>query len=569
MSQRYFRAAPGIATAALAVAAALGTTGAARAQQSISVTVDGEVVPFAGQQPVQRFGTVLVPLRGVFEKLGANVAYDPASKSILAVKGATSVTLQLGGSSAQVNGQTRALSVAAQAVNGTTLVPLRFVSEALGAGVDWRAASRTVVINTTGAAPTGNGAPVAGGGTEGGSGAAGAPTVASLRTSAEGRALRGGEELTVTLQGTEGGSARFSVAGVQTATNVAMRETSPGTYVGSVTVPQGVSLKGATVLASIQKNGATSPVIQAGQSLTVDTAGPTLASLSPAPNAALPPGRPLLYGTLSDAGTGVNAERARIVVNGKDVTAQATVTEAFFSYRPEADLPIGKNTVAVVVPDVAGNETRKEWEFTISQAEALVENLTFAPATGTLGPGDEMTVRLTAKPGGAAKFSIGGAVTGRPMAEESAGVYVGRYTVKKGDSLAQAPISATFTLNGRTVTQTAEQSVTIAAGAPNAPTITSPAAGAAAGNSLVLSGKAAPNATVRYHIEYAGTLIILPTRGTVADGEVKADANGNWSVPALQLSSPPGVSKLSYMATVTAVGAAGEESEPVTVEFKR
>jgi hypothetical protein len=561
MNRKSYRAA---AFSAAVAAALLAPAGAVRAQNAdINVTVDGDVVPFAGQRPVQRFGTVLVPLRGVFEKLGANVAYDPPTKTILAVKGATSVSLALGSATAQVNGQARTLAVPAQAVNGTTLVPLRFVSEALGADVAWRPASRTVVISTTGASGESNAGSAA-------LPSEGAPTVESLTTSADGRALRAGEELTVTLRGTPGGAATFTVPGVKNAAGVAMRETGPGTYVGSVALPQNLSVKGATVLASIKKDGASSPVIQAGQSLTVDTAGPAVAGLSPAPNAAVAPGRPLVYGTFSDAGTGVRSDGARVLVNGRDVTAQTTVTESFFSYRPDADLPLGKNTVTVVVPDVAGNETRREWAFNVSQDEALVKDLTVTPATEALGPGDVLTVRLAARPGGTARFSVGTAATDRPMTEESPGVYVGTYTVKKGDSIAQAPVSARFTLNGRTVTQTAGRPVTIAAGAPDAPTITAPATGASVGGGTVtLAGKAAPNATVRYRVEYTGTLLILPTRGTVAEGEAKADAQGNWRVENVALSSPPGVSKLSYAATVTAVGAAGEESEPVTVEFRK
>lgn len=129
----------------------------AHAQGPINVTVDGDVVAFGAQRPVEQFGTVLVPLRGVFEKLGATVAYDGGTKSILAVRGATNVSLKLGSREAQVDGATRTLSVPAQAINGTTLVPLRFVSESLGAQVNWQPTSRTVIVTTTGGATGGTG----------------------------------------------------------------------------------------------------------------------------------------------------------------------------------------------------------------------------------------------------------------------------------------------------------------------------------------------------------------------------------------------------------------------------
>jgi len=323
------------------------------------------------------------------------------------------------------------------------------------------------------------------------------------------------------------------------------------------------------VSASLKKNGAVSPLLQASQPFSVDTAGPTLSNLSPASDAALPPGRPLIYGTLSDAGTGIDTSSTRILVNGKDVTAQATVTDAFFSYRPEADLPVGANTVSVVVRDVAGNETRKNWGFRLSAAEALIQELSFSPEAGQIEPGDVLTVRMKARPGGQARFSIGGVAVNRPMREQSPGNYIGTYTVRKGDSLAQAPVTATFTLNGRTVTQTAGDALTIDAGAPETPTILSPREGAAEGESVTVTGKAAPNMTVRYRLEYKGVLLILPAGGTMTEGEVKADAQGNWRVADLRLSTPSGVRNVSYTLTAVAVNASGQESEAAVVNFKR
>jgi hypothetical protein len=198
----------------------------------------------------------------------------------------------------------------------------------------------------------------------------------------------------------------------------------------------------------------------------------------------------------------------------------------------------------------------------------VIKELTFSPDTKTLEPGDELTVRLTAKPGGSARFSIGGTVTNRSMTEQSPGVYVGSYTVKKGDSLSKAPVTATFTSNGQTVTQTAGTSVTIAAGAPVKPTVTSPQSGATVGNTVTIRGTAAPNATVRYSVKYQGVILVVPASGTITDGEVKANDKGEWVVPDVRLSTAPGLSKVTYQVAATAVGAAGEESEVATVDFK-
>ncbi|MBI4280028.1 MAG: copper amine oxidase N-terminal domain-containing protein [Armatimonadetes bacterium] len=111
----------------------------------IQVMVDGQPVVF-DQPPVMMQGRVMVPLRGVFERLGASVVWDDASRTVVAVRGDTAVELQIGRLWARVNNRTIPLEVPALVMGGRTLVPLRFVSEALGAVVEWREAARTVVI---------------------------------------------------------------------------------------------------------------------------------------------------------------------------------------------------------------------------------------------------------------------------------------------------------------------------------------------------------------------------------------------------------------------------------------
>ena len=116
----------------------------------IIVTVDGTPVGFSGTQPAEVQGSVLVPLRGVFEALHADVTYNSATRIINAQKGTTNVTLPLGSTRATVNGQAQTLSQPAQTVSGTTLVPLRFVAQAFGAFVQWHSATSTVEIKTQG-----------------------------------------------------------------------------------------------------------------------------------------------------------------------------------------------------------------------------------------------------------------------------------------------------------------------------------------------------------------------------------------------------------------------------------
>ncbi len=123
--------------------------GAAQAQR-INVQVDGNPVSFRGTQPQKVRGRVMVPLRGVLEKMGANVDWDASTRTVIATRGDTNIQLPLGSRTATVNDRAVTLDVPAMSIRGRTMVPLRFVGESLGAYVTWVPNSRTVAISTDG-----------------------------------------------------------------------------------------------------------------------------------------------------------------------------------------------------------------------------------------------------------------------------------------------------------------------------------------------------------------------------------------------------------------------------------
>lgn len=116
--------------------------------QPIKITIDGVSLQ-ADQMPIIVNGRTLVPLRAIFEALGARVVYEPATKKITATRNNTTIVLHVGSDRAYVNNQLRVLDVPAQTVSGRTLVPVRFVSEALGDDVKYNAVAREVVITTS------------------------------------------------------------------------------------------------------------------------------------------------------------------------------------------------------------------------------------------------------------------------------------------------------------------------------------------------------------------------------------------------------------------------------------
>ena len=129
---------------------ALSVPGAVLAQ-GIRATVDGDYVLFPDVQPTMSNGRVMVPVRGVFEHMDAAVTWDKANQTVVATRGTDTISLPIGKTTATVNGRSVYLDAPAVITTGRAMVPLRFLSEALGASVEWIEAVRIVEIKSASA----------------------------------------------------------------------------------------------------------------------------------------------------------------------------------------------------------------------------------------------------------------------------------------------------------------------------------------------------------------------------------------------------------------------------------
>lgn len=115
-------------------------------------TIDSPQVAYVSQfkeAPVapQIIGsTTMIPFRFLGEALGAEVSWDNTLKQATFEKEGTVIILTIGKKEALVNGKTVTMEVAPVNLQGKTMVPLRFVSEYLGAAVDYDPATRTILI---------------------------------------------------------------------------------------------------------------------------------------------------------------------------------------------------------------------------------------------------------------------------------------------------------------------------------------------------------------------------------------------------------------------------------------
>jgi len=133
-----------VLAALLSLSAGPRTAGAA-APLDVSITVEG--IPLAMPvPPIIIEGRMLVGVRSVGEAVGGTVDWDPAKKAATVTRRADTVVLTLGKREALVNGKSMTMDVPAQLVGDRTMVPLRFIAEALGGAVEWNPDTMTANI---------------------------------------------------------------------------------------------------------------------------------------------------------------------------------------------------------------------------------------------------------------------------------------------------------------------------------------------------------------------------------------------------------------------------------------
>lgn len=134
----------------LSVAIAGNVLPTALAAESISVSINGTTVDFSKYDNVLPYiesDTVLVPVRAVAESLGLSVKWNGETQTVQ-IEGPNEITLTINSDTAIINGESITLDVPVQMVEDRILVPLSFISENLGADVEWNEQEKNILIET-------------------------------------------------------------------------------------------------------------------------------------------------------------------------------------------------------------------------------------------------------------------------------------------------------------------------------------------------------------------------------------------------------------------------------------
>ncbi|MBQ4526782.1 MAG: copper amine oxidase N-terminal domain-containing protein [Clostridia bacterium] len=114
-------------------------------EQTVSVFVDNKEVTF-DVAPTIESGRTIVPMRFIFEALGAKVSWDDATSTATAEKDGVILKIKIGESIMYKNGEPIELDVCAKLEQSRTLVPLRAIAEGFGTKVEWNGLKRSVTI---------------------------------------------------------------------------------------------------------------------------------------------------------------------------------------------------------------------------------------------------------------------------------------------------------------------------------------------------------------------------------------------------------------------------------------
>jgi Copper amine oxidase N-terminal domain len=238
---------------------------------SPTIVVDGQAIQtdvpaiFAGDH-------VLVPLRDIVGRLGGAVDFDSASGSITVHRGGQIVQLALGSLVAYADGRRIPLDVAPREFAGRIMVPLRILTDALGASADYNAETNAVAI----------------------------------------------------------------------VTNV-----KPGAFVAAVGSPPRLPSGYATSVTSV-------PV-----------AASYVSDERPASDSLVGTQYPQIYGRFNGGSTAVNPSTVGVTFDGADVTAESTVSSAYFAYTPRYALDSGRHTVSVTGQNDDGTPFSDSWTFRV------------------------------------------------------------------------------------------------------------------------------------------------------------------------------------------------------------
>lgn len=177
-------------------------------------------------------------------------------------------------------------------------------------------------------------------------------------TVSDSRPLRKNETLSIILKGTPKKFAKVNVLGL--APEIPLKEVSPGTYKGYFKILSGYDINNATLIATLKEKEKKVSAVYSGISFAATK--PDILETSPENGALSTINDPNIFVSYKSYGTLINTPACVMYVNGKEVSCFKNNNMMIFEPK---GLPYGKNTVKLIITDMANNTTYHSWSFYI------------------------------------------------------------------------------------------------------------------------------------------------------------------------------------------------------------
>lgn len=358
----------------------------------------------------------MVPTRGVLEKLGVEVRWVPATRSVIASNADTTIVLGIGKNSAQVNGRDLPLETPPFIEAGTTYVPLRFIAESMHARVGYEASTNTATVDLDAAQtqPT--------------------PTAGELGTlrPVPSNWFIPGTKMHFEISGPENMDLALTFD-PHVDSDVRFTQHPDGTYTADWTPPQDGGYGAGAVRAIVLNAGH-----RTGKEVNLSLDDPRLVQMTPPLGQAFE-GTQLWVKMRDNTGPGFDVRGVSVTLNGQDVTSNAQITDQDI----KLDLPRGQNDIHLSIRDQAGKQLYFDTSaFVVSKSDPY---LTY-DAPNPVRQGDRIRFHVHGPTHSRFAILLGDSIRipADLIREVSPGDYEAEYLVGPNDRLDRAPVRAVW-----------------------------------------------------------------------------------------------------------------------------
>jgi len=376
--------------------------------------------------------------------------------------------------------------------------------------------------------------------------------------------LKSGDTILATVRGTPKGQVWIEISGIPL--KIYLPEISQGLYQISYRLEGDLPgvYKG-NISAHLAINGEECNPAIAGEKVTILGENPLFYNLTPMEGTIVKETRPVIYADIACGNSQVDEKTLKISLNGEDIThnKDTVINPKYITFAPSYNLKEGGYRVSIYGRTIEGKEFATAWNFFIKFASAIIS--VSHNATKPLAAGEILEVQLVGEPCQMAYFNIGEWRTHLPMNESfrTPGLYIGSYTVCKGDYVANLPVTGHLKLkNGETVISRASSTVTIIS-SDLVVRIDQPGNGETVAGQFLLLGLTRPYTNVRIDMQITYT---IPAMGFVEGGVIGKEVISNdMGVFEYNVSIKNQLKGTKYTITAIAIDAQGNKSPPCSI----